>query len=301
MDLGVSGEARITAGLIGRGILESRTPWMHECEGAAQNLGLRYLLLDFSDRGWGDDDLAGVVTAAEAAGFAGLNVTYPFKQAVIPLLDELAPEAAMVGAVNTIAFRDGRRIGHNTDVSGFASSFREGLSGVAVGTVLQMGCGGAGSATASALLSELGASRVLLQDPQMSRARDLATNLARDFGADRVSIAEDTAAAAAVADGIVNASPIGMTKFPGTPLPVALLEPRHWVADVVYFPLCTALLQAATQMGCRVLNGGGMAVHQAADAFVIFTGFTADRVRMNASFSAFGGSGGTGGARRAAS
>ncbi|MBU6267901.1 MAG: shikimate dehydrogenase [Sphingomonadales bacterium] len=281
------GTDRVLAGLVGRGILESRTPWMHEREGDAQGLRLLYALFDFTDRGWADSELETLLAATQRVGFVGLNVTFPFKQAVIPLLDELSDGAAAVGAVNTVAFRDGKRIGFNTDVTGFAAGFRHGLPGLSPGRVLQLGCGGAGSATAHALLGALGAEQVLLCDTDAARVEALRADLAGRYGAARVGVAVDAAAAAVEADGILNATPMGMAKFPGMPIAAAAIQRHHWVADIVYFPLETALLAEARARGCRTLDGGGMAVHQAVDAFGIFTGLTADHTRVRASFAAF--------------
>ena len=105
-------------------------------------------------------------------------------------------------------------------------------------------------------------------------------------GAGRAEAASDPSCAAQ-ADGIVNATPVGMEKLPGLPIPPEALAPRHWVADVVYFPLETALLRAARAKGCRVLPGSGMAIFQAVRAFGLFTGLTADPARMRATFEAF--------------
>lgn len=281
------GTGRVLAGLAGRGILASRTPWMHEREGGAQGLVLAYALFDFTDRGWPDDDLPRLLDACQCVGFAGINVTFPFKQAVIPLLDELSDGARAIGAVNTVAFRDGRRIGYNTDVTGFAEGFRTGLGGALPGTVLQLGCGGAGSATAHALLGQLGAERLLLSDTDPARAAALCAQLSTSYGADRVTLCSDPVAGAAAADGLLNATPMGMDKFPGMPLPAAAIEARHWVGDIVYFPLVTEFLAEARRKQCRVLDGSGMAVGQAADAFEVFTGRPADRARMAGSFAAF--------------
>lgn len=281
------GTGRVLAGLAGRGILESRTPWMHEREGAAQGLLLAYALFDFTDRHWADDDLPRLLDACQRIGFAGINVTFPFKQAIVPLLDELSAGAQAIGAVNTVVFRDGRRIGHNTDITGFAEGFRSGLAGVQAGTVLQLGCGGAGSATAHALLGQLGAHCVLLADTDRARAEALRAQLAAAYGADRAMVCDDPVAGAAQADGLLNASPMGMAKFPGMPLSAEAIAARHWVADIVYFPLVTEFLAAARSRGCRVLDGSGMAVGQAADAFALFTGRQPDRRRMAESFAAF--------------
>jgi shikimate dehydrogenase len=281
------GKGRVLAGLLGRGILESRTPFMHECEAQAQGLRMVYSLLDFSDRGWADDDLARVLDSVQMVGFAGVNVTFPFKQAVLPLLDELSPQAAAIGAVNTIAFRDGKRLGYNTDVTGFGHAFADRMAGAPMDSVLQLGCGGAGSATAHALLGVIGVGHLAITDTDPARAQALHDQLAAAYGAARVSVAEDAVQAAAQADGIVNATPIGMAKFPGMPIGAEALQPRHWVSEIIYFPLETALLQSARALGCRTMTGRGMAVGQAVDAFAIFTGLTPDRQRMWDSFARF--------------
>ncbi len=274
------------SGLIGRSILASRSPWLHEREAAAQGFALTYDLFDFTARGLADSELPALLARLVAEGYAGLNVTYPFKQAVMALLDDLADTALAAGAVNTIAMRDGRMIGHNTDMAGFADSLSRGLPGAALGRVLQLGAGGAGSAVAGALLSR-GVQRLDLADPDPERAGALAERLNRWAGAARVFPVAMAALDTAGVDGIVNASPVGMAAHPGLPLAETLLAPHHWVADIVYFPLETALLTAARARGCRTLNGSGMVIAQAALAFEIITGHAADQARVAASFAAF--------------
>jgi len=271
---------------MGRDILASRSPWLHEREADAQGARLVYSLYDFAARGLDVADLPTMLAAAERMGFAGLNVTHPFKQAIIPSLDELSSGAARIGAVNTVVFAGGKRIGHNTDVSGFAESFQGGLPGAARERVVQVGAGGAGSATAHALL-ELGVSNLAIFDQDGARRGALVDKLRRDFGAGRLSDADDLAQAIGEADGVVNATPIGMAGYPGSAAPVSALSPRHWVADIVYFPLETQLLREARRIGCRTLDGSGMVVFQAAAAFDLFTGLSADRGRMLKSFVEF--------------
>ncbi len=287
------GEApAVLAGLIGKGIAESRSPALHEREGARQGLRLIYQLIDFDPLGLGPEALPELLTGAQRLGFAGLNITFPCKQAVIPHLDGLSPDAAALGAVNTVLLREGRRVGHNTDCSGFAEGFRRGLPDAPRAQVVQLGAGGAGAAVAHALLAE-GTGTLLLHDADGGRARDLAAALRARFGAGRAALAEDLAAAVAEADGLVNCTPVGMTKLPGMPLPAALLHPRLWVADIVYFPLETELLRAARAIGCRVLDGGGMAVFQAVGAFRLFTGREPDADRMLRHFAEMSAAGAT--------
>lgn len=273
----------LQSGLIGRAILHSRSPWLHEQEARAQGLELEYELFDFSDRGWPDDALAQLLPSLRGKGYAGVNVTYPFKQSVIPLLDDLAESAELVGAVNTIAMREGRLVGHNSDMQGFRESFLAGLPGASIDRVLQLGAGGAGAAVASALLS-LGVGVLQLTDVDPGRAEALAAMLARRFGRNRVGAVPLQTIDTSPIDGIVNTTPVGMSATPGTPIAPALIEARHWVVDIIYFPLETELLRLAQQKGCRTLNGAGMVIAQAALAFEIITGFAADKERMSRSF-----------------
>jgi shikimate dehydrogenase len=216
-------------------------------------------------------------------GYAGLNITYPCKQAVIPLLDGLSDEARVMGAVNTVVFRDGRAIGHNTDGSGWAWGFTRALPDANLSRVVLLGTGGAGSAIAHAVLG-LGAARLMLVDTDGERAQALADSLNALYGAGRVTAGTDAAAVVPGASGLIHATPTGMAKLPGLPLDAGLLRPGLWVAEIVYFPLETALLRAARAAGCPVSDGGGMAVGQAVGAFELFTGRSADEGRMRAHF-----------------
>jgi quinate/shikimate dehydrogenase (NAD+) len=278
----------VRTGLIGRQIGASRSPWLHEREAQAQGLALSYTLFDFAALGMDESHLAAQLAAAEAAGYAGVNITYPYKQAVIDLLDELSPEAARIGAVNTVKFAAGKRVGHNTDVVGFAESMRTGLPNASLERVLQLGAGGGGAATAQALL-ELGVRSLFVCDQHADRAATLAHRLQDGSSARRVVAIDDPLSDIATVDGVVNATPMGMAANPQAPIDTSTLSPGQWVADIVYFPIETELLRAARARGCATLDGSRMAVYQAASAFEIFTGRKADRSRMLASFIAFSG------------
>ena len=276
-------EADVLVGLIGRGIQLSRTPTMHEREAARLGLSCRYVLVDFDELGLDNDDLEVVLDAVARMGFRGLNVTYPFKQAIMPLLDDIAAEAEAIGAVNTVVFGD-RSAGHNTDYWGFAESFRSQMDGVALDRVAVFGAGGAGSAVCAALAG-LGAAEIWLIDPETEPSRELAARLGRTSRASFVAAA-DSAAAVRAATGIVNTTPVGMAKHPGTPFATAWLRPDQWVADIIYFPEETELLRNARALGCRTLPGIGMAIGQAARAFEHFTGREADVGSMAKHFEA---------------
>ena len=274
----------ILVGLIGSGIQASRTPAMHEREGAQQGLRCIYKLIDLDVLRVGLDALPELVTAAQRMGFAGLNITYPCKQAIIPHLDELTPDARALGAVNTVVFQDGRSIGNNTDWWGFAESFKRELTDVARECVVQFGAGGAGAAVAHALL-KLETQKLVIVDTDPARAEQLADQLCGRFGIGRAA-ALDSALdeAVAAASGVVNTTPVGMAKYPGMALPAHLLHRSLWVADIVYFPLETELLRTARALGCRTMGGGGMAVFQAVGAFRLFTGIDPDPERMRQHF-----------------
>ncbi|MEQ1805827.1 MAG: shikimate dehydrogenase [Burkholderiaceae bacterium] len=297
---------KLLLGLIGAGIQRSLTPAMQEEEARAHGLKLHYQLIDLDLSGAGVAALPTLISAARWMGFAGLNITYPCKQAVIPLLDELSEEARAIGAVNTIVNRGGKLIGHNTDGSGWAWGFRRALPGADLSQVVLLGAGGAGSAIAHAVL-RLGAARLVIVDREEARAHELAQRLNAEHGpgaraqgaasgasgassasgtssAPRVSAGSDPAAALRGATGLIHATPTGMDKFPGLPLPEDLLRPDLWVAEIVYFPIETALLKAARARGCATLDGGTMAVGQAIGAFELFTGRQADPARVEVHF-----------------
>lgn len=276
-------QASIVCGLIGLGIQGSLTPAMHEQEGQAQGLRYVYKKIDLDPLGLGVADLPELLTAAKRMGFAGLNITYPCKQAVIPLLDELSDEARALNAVNTVVIRDGWLIGHNTDCSGFAEGFRRGLAGVPMNKVVQLGAGGAGAAVAHAVLT-LGAKHLTVFDIDRARAKELAASLNAHFGAGTCEAGSDLAQAMAETDGLINCTPTGMAKLPGLPLPAELIDSSNWVAEIVYFPFETELLRVARAKGCRTLDGGGMAVFQAVGAFRLFTDIEPDAERMRAHF-----------------
>ena len=256
---------------------------LHEHEGDAQGLRYLYQLIDLEALQLNINALPDLLDAAELMHFTGLNITYPCKQAVLALLDELSDEARGIGAVNTVVFKDGKRIGHNTDCLGFAEGFRRNLHDVARARVVQMGAGGAGAAVAHALLAE-GVQHLSIFDVDLARARDLVDNLAQRFGAGRAQVGNHLENAMAEADGLVNTTPMGMAKLPGTPVPPALLRAELWVAEIVYFPLETELLRNARALGCRTLDGGNMAVFQAVKAFELFSGEAPDAQRMLAHF-----------------
>jgi shikimate dehydrogenase len=277
--------AKLRAALVGTGIGESRTPWMHAAEGARQGLDYSYALIDFDEHGLPDAAIKTVLGSAADYGFAGLNVTHPFKQSIIPYLDGLSEEAGAIGAVNTVVFGGGRAVGHNTDCWGFVESFRTSMPGADLSRILLLGAGGAGKAVARALC-ELGAGEIDVFDIDSTRAAALAATVGRQSGPCRSANVRDPHEAAARASGLVNTTPVGMAKYPGMPIASHTLRSGMWVADIVYFPAETELLRAADAAGSRTMPGKGMAVFQAVKAFELFTGRTPDIEAMFRHFDA---------------
>jgi shikimate dehydrogenase len=266
-------------GLIGTGIRASRSPALHMDEARALGLPLRYVVIDLDDRPGGATALPQVLQEAEAAGFVGLNVTHPCKQHIIEYLHDLSADARALGAVNTVVFSGGRRVGHNTDWWGFGEGFRRGLPGAVIDVVTQLGAGGAGSATAYAML-QMGTRHLQVFDIDQEKAERLAATLRDEFSPNQIEVIADLESALRDSDGLINTSPVGMDKYPGLPIPASLLRPSLWVAEVVYFPLETELLREARALQCRTVDGGGMVVFQAAEAFRLFTGIQPDAQRM---------------------
>ena len=268
----------ILLGLIGAPIAHSASPAMHEA--AAKAIGLRCFYHLIEVEGADARRLRVMLDGLVALKFAGVNVTYPYKEAVAPLLDELAPSAAAVGAVNLIAVRDDRLIGFNTDCSGFARALKRTVGAIAGQRVALMGAGGVGKAIGVAL-AEGGAGEIRIVDRMGGKAAALAEALAPAVAARACANAGE---ALDGAEGLVNATTVGMLPSRDSPVPLALLKRGLWVADAVYQPLWTPLLSAARDNGATVMTGRELALDQAVDAFEIFTGRVADRRVMEEAF-----------------
>ena len=251
---------------------------MHEQ--AARALGVRYHYHLIEVAGAGSEELRVLLDGVRRLGFAGVNVTFPYKEAVVDLLDELSPGAAAMGAVNTVVVRNHRLVGHNTDTTGFARAASDLVEGAGQGAVALIGAGGVGKAIAFAL-AKLGVAEIRIFDTDRTKADRLALLLRPYAKAVAVNDVEDAVRAAV---GVVNATPVGMFPGQGTPVPDGLLHDGLWVADAVYFPLLTPLLRAARATGARIMTGRGLAIYQAADSFELFTGLSPSTIEMGNAF-----------------
>jgi shikimate dehydrogenase len=271
---------RFLTGLIGAPIAQSASPAMHEL--AADALGVRchYQLIEVA--GADRAGLQALLDGVKNFGFAGVNVTFPYKEAVVALLDELSDSARAIGAVNTIVVRQGRLVGYNTDTTGFERAIENLVTASRRGAVALIGAGGGGKAIAFAL-ANLGVAELAIFDADQAKAAQLAAQLR---GRLPVRIAETVEDALRRAVGVINATPVGMLPDRGTPIPDALLHRDLWVADAVYSPLWTPLLNAAKAKGAVVKTGRDLAVYQAADAFELFTGLKPSTAEMGRAFDA---------------
>ena len=273
----------ILCGLIGAGIQGSRSPALQQAEARAQGLELVYRLIDLEKLGVGVEALPRLLDDAVRGGYSGLNITFPCKQAVLPLLHGVSEEAQAIGAVNTVVIASGRLTGHNTDASGWAWGFRRALPDADLSRVVLLGAGGAGAAVGYAAL-ELGVRELSILDADPSRAAALASRLGAQFKGRKVARGRDLKAELQSAAGLIHCTPTGMAGHAGMPLDEKLLRPAMWVSDIVYVPLETELLKASKRAGCRIMDGGHMNVGQAIGGFRLFTGRDADPARMDGHF-----------------
>jgi shikimate dehydrogenase len=261
---------RFELGLIGLDISRSWAPLLHELAGEICGLSVRYQLIE--PDGGGERDFADALRSCESRGIAGINVTHPFKELCAGLVTPAPTGIAREGAVNTVVFGPDGPIGHNTDHSGFIAAYRRRFERREPGVVALIGAGGVGRAIGHGLIA-LGAREIRVFDVEATRA----TALAEQLGAVPTP---SVASAVEGADGIVNASPVGMAAHPGSPMPSAMLTGRRWCCDAVYTPMRTPFVTAATAAEVQVLGGFELFMQQGIDAFHLFTGHVVDGVLL---------------------
>ena len=208
---------------------------------------------------------------AQATGFRGINVTYPYKEVVAKMVTIPDRTVAAIRAVNTVVFEDDGPKGYNTDYSGFKRAYRSVLGQASAGTVCLIGTGGVGKAVAFGLI-DLGADVLRLVDLDKTKADALADALRPHAGRTRIETGTDAVALARGADGIVNCTPLGMVGIGGTPLPAPALAGAKWCFDAVYTPVKTTFLRDAADAGLKIISGYELFFGQGIDAWQIFTG-----------------------------
>lgn len=270
-------------GLIGAKIGRSISPAMHEAAARALGIELYYHLIDTDALGLGESDLPRLLDAARLLGFTGLNVTHPFKEAVVRHLDVVEGAAAALGSVNTVVLSGGKLVGHNTDYTGFIAGWRRALQSMKPGRAALVGAGGVGRAMAHGLIA-LGATALHLTDLDPARARSLAIELRAAHPGVRIDVAADVRTAVQGVDGIANATPVGMYAYPGNPVPAGCFGGIRWASDAIYTPLETEFIVAARRAGAAVMTGQELAIGQAVDAFALFLGRPAPLDAMRTTF-----------------
>lgn len=258
-------------GLFGFPVHHTFSPPMHNA--AFAEMGMDYVYLPFEVC---PEDLSAAVRALVPLGIAGVNVTIPHKEAVIPFLDEISETAQRIGSVNTVRVRDRKLEGFNTDAYGFETAlFEEGGVRLAGKRIFVMGAGGASRAVCfQSALS--GAEELVIADVLSGRAEALAGAVSEAVPGCRVFTCpvegKRIEKALEGKDLFVNATPIGMKEDDPSLIRTEWLSPGTTVFDVIYNPLETRLLREAKARGFTAVNGIGMLVHQGARAFEIFTG-----------------------------
>ncbi len=272
---------QVCIGLIGQSLQASRMSLVHASEGRALGLDLHVDRIDPMDMKRARPNLREVLDTIEFAGFAGTLVSAPYNQAALTEVDDASETARSIGAVTTIAFRNGRRLGHNTTSWALAETLRHGLALHRLNRVLIVGAGATGVAVAHAL-GRLDVDEILFHDADPILAERAASRCGG-------RVAYNIASALAECDGVVNATQIGRADLPGVALPVDFLHNRHWVADLIDNPFDTPLVRAARERGCTVLDGISTATYKTIHDFHLLTGRAPNVARVHTAVSALGG------------
>ena len=265
-------------GLIGDNIARSRSPLLHRLAGAQTGRRVCYDSLIPREL---DQSFDEVFATCAASGYRGINVTYPYKEIVITRLSIQDPLVRAMGAVNTVLFESEGPVGYNTDYSGFVAAYRGARGDMPPGVVLMIGTGGVGRAIAFGL-ARLGASEIRLVDHDPERAEALAEALRPVAPDTALTIWTDAEAAAQGAQGLINATPVGMVGYDGTPLVRAAMAGADWAFDAVYTPSDTQFLTDAAASGLDVISGWELFFHQGVDAWGHFVGTELDQSALRA-------------------
>jgi len=266
----------IRLGLIGDNIAASKAPELHRIAARMYGLDLTYELLVPHDLNLNFD---AVFDRARDQGYRGLNITYPYKEKVVPRLKIDDPSVRSIGACNTVVFGPPQPAGANTDYTGFIAAFRNSFGTASPGVVAVAGNGGVGKAIGFALV-RLGAKALRLFDRDRAKAENLARALATFYPGINVTVTASIEQASDGADGLVNGTPLGMVGHGGSAFPETVLNRQQWAFDAVYTPIDTPFLLGSRKAGLAVMSGYELYFHQGVDAFRIFTGCEIDPIAL---------------------
>jgi len=274
----LTGHTRVV-GVIGHPVEHSLSPPMHN--GEFERLGLDYVYVPFPIA---PEQLETGVRGLIACGLAGFNATIPHKQGVMTLLNEITPDAELIGAVNTVVIRDGRSTGYNTDVQGWLDDIQQDIL-LKGNRICMLGAGGAARALVVGA-AQAGARSICITNRTQATAAKPAAEMQGHFpGVEITANCIDGDAAREALEKceiIVNATSVGMARQPGTAVPTEWLHEGQYVYDTIYTPAETELLKGAARRGCPTRGGLGMLARQGALAFKLWTGQTPDLERMEA-------------------
>jgi shikimate dehydrogenase len=263
-------------GLIGDNITQSQAPRLHRLAGAQHGITVTYDRLVPKDLGQSFDQ---VFARCQSNGYRGINVTYPYKELVVPKLRIEDPLVRAIGAVNTVIFGHDDPVGHNTDYSGFVAAYARIRQDCETGPVLLIGTGGVGRAVAFGLVA-LGTADLRLVDRDQDKARSLAAALKSVQPEMKITISDDVIQASEGAAGLINCTPVGMVGYEGTPLPHTAMANAEWAFDAVYTPADTQFLIDAAAQGLSVISGWELFFYQGVHAWAFFSGVSVDEAQM---------------------
>jgi quinate/shikimate dehydrogenase (NAD+) len=266
----------IRLGLIGDNIATSRAPQLHRVAGRLCGIKVTYDLLIPKSMGFEYDS---VFDRVRREGYRGVNITYPYKEAIVRSLEKQDKSVGLTGACNTVLFEQSGPAGANTDFTGFLSAYRNTFETIEPGVVAVAGCGGVGRAISFAL-AQLGSRTLHLFDANRTKSELLAITLSRNAPSVRVIVAESINQACESADGLANCTPLGMVGYGGSAFPVELIAKKNWAFDAVYTPVETSFLRNARAAGLVIMSGYELFVSQGVDAFRIFTGYNIDETAL---------------------
>ncbi|SMX43130.1 shikimate dehydrogenase family protein [Actibacterium lipolyticum] len=267
---------KLRLGLIGDNIARSRSPLLHRLAGDQNGVAVTYDPLVPKVLG---ETFEQVFARCQNGGYRGINVTYPYKEHVVPSLRIDDPLVRAIGAANTVVFEEDGPVGYNTDYSGFVAAYKSVRQDADTGPVLMIGTGGVGRAVAFGLVA-LGTKDLRLVDRDMAKAEVLAEALRLAAPDMQVTTYDDPTRAAEGAAGLINCTPVGMVGYEGTPLPRAAMAGAEWAFDAVYTPVETQFLQDAFSEDLSIISGWNLFFFQGVHAWHFFTGLPLNEAQL---------------------
>lgn len=272
------GAPTLKLGLIGDNIAASRAPDLHRIAGRLNNMDVQYDRLIPKELNQTFDQ---VFDSCPANGYQALNITYPYKEYVVPKVEIDDPMVRAIAAVNTVVFDGTLSKAYNTDYTGFIAAYEQVRASAAPGVCCLVGTGGVGRALAFGLV-KLGADEIRLFDRDSSKAQQLAYDLNALDLQTVVTAVDDLDLATANCDGLLNGTPLGMVGYPGSALEPKAIANAAWVFDAVYTPIETMFLQSAKVTGAQIISGYELFFFQGVHAWRHFSGRDVDTQKLRA-------------------